>query len=199
MPLTTAQGVNARIVAHGLNVYPLQGFGILLGETSASDCDAHIVAALPVGNTEHWYSSAGRFSGIDKALASAAKAFSDWNLRPTGLYCSVYWEPDRGDTDIDSVLATAPRLPRAPWLLLRSVDGGEDIFMPRIWRLGPDGWCEQEEWKSVRGRPASAKRNPRRIRAAWNRAWGMLDYGNHHETELPRLGMVDNTADTGSA
>lgn len=195
MRLTMAQGVNAKIVAHGLNVYPLQGFGILLGETSASECDAHVVAALPVGNTEHWYDSAGRFSRIHEALALAAKVFSDWNLQPSGLYCSVYREPGRGETDTDSVLATAPRLPCAPWLLLRSVDGGEDIFMPRVWHLGPDGWREQMEWKSARGRPASATRNPRRIRTVWNRAWGVIDFRNHHETELPRLGLAPANAD----
>lgn len=81
-----------------------------------------------------------------------------------------------------------------PWLLLRPVDGAEDIYAPRVWHLDGNGWHGDEEWEKTRGRPSSAARNPRRMVSAWNHAWGPVDCGNRHETELPRLGLTPANA-----
>lgn len=99
----------SRMSAHGVNVYPLEAFGILLGAKDTGDGGADILAALPVGKTERWHEPDGRLAGIGRALASARALFDSWE--------------------------------------------------------------------------------PRRMRIAWNRVWGILDYGNRHETELPRLGF----------
>lgn len=189
MTCKIAYQANARITRHGLNVFPLQGFGILLGESAPGGSDVEVSAALPVGNTAHWHSAEGRFSHVEEALAAATDLFPDPHMHPVGLYCTVYWNveaDDGGDTDIKHVLATAPRLPTLSWLLLRAVDGGDADIRPVLWHLGSKGWSEVE-WVTVRKRPAAPASNPRRLNTAWNRAWGVLDYSNHHETELSRI------------
>jgi hypothetical protein len=69
-------------------VYPLDGFGILLGETIAEDA-VLAWAALPVGKTTRWYNSAGRFADIGQALKLAAETFASWAFYPVGVYPTV--------------------------------------------------------------------------------------------------------------
>ena len=187
MPLTIARRAKKCITAHGLNVYPLEGFGLLLGHNNATD--AHALAALPVGKTEHWYEPTGRFARVFDAFAMATSLFAVSQLRPIGLYCTVYssFRPYP-----ESLVATAPRLPELPWLVLRSVNGGEAIFGCWAKRLEADEWID-DSLTTVFPRIEAPDHNPRRIATAWNRAWGILDYGNLHEIELPRLGL-DNQA-----
>ncbi len=188
MTCQIAYQANARVTRHGLNVFPLQGFGLLLGD-SASTGSVRVLVALPVGNTAHWYSQVGRFDRIDAALATATRLFADPDMQPIGLYCSIYWDfrdDTGGETDLASVLATAPRLASLPWLLLAAVDGGEPATRARLWKLDGTNWHEAE-WTALRARPTSPAANPRRLNGRWIRAWGELDYTNHYASELALL------------
>ena len=187
MPLTITRRAKARITAHGLNVYPLEGFGLLLGPESSDHENGYALAALPVGKTERWYKSAGRFARLPEALAVATNLFGVSQLHPIGIYCTVY--SSSGDYP-EVLVATAPQLSGAPWLVLRAVDGGETIF--GCWAKN----CEAGTWHddsliTTSPRIDSPEHNPRRIAVAWNRTWGVLDYGNLHEIELLRLGLPD--------
>lgn len=187
MPLTITQHAKGRITAHGLNVYPLEGFGLLLGSGPAYPEQAHVIAALPVGKTERWYEPAGRFARVSEAIATATNLFGASHLRPMGIYCTVY---ESFGTYPDVLLTTVPQLPDTPWLVLRAVDGGETIFgcWAKLWKAGQ--W-KDETLVIVSPKIEAPEYNPRRIAIAWNRTWGVLDYGNRHETELPRLGLLD--------
>lgn len=186
MPLTITRKALSRITTHGLNVYPLEAFGILLGTKAAGEAGADVLAALPVGKTERWYEPDGRFSSIGQALAMALSLFGSWQLHPIGLYCTL---PDILHNEVD-FLATVPRSAELVWprLLLRATYGGESIFGARALRWNGVSW-EDEDITVVSPLVDRIERNPRRVMVAWNRAWGILDYGNRHETELLRLGL----------
>jgi hypothetical protein len=190
MPLTITRRAKARITAHGLNVYPLEGFGLLLGPESIDPGQSHVLAALPVGKTERWYEPTGRFARVSEALEAASNLFAAWHLHPLGLYCTVY---ESFGPYPDGLLATAPHLPEAPWLILRSVDGGESIFgcWAKLWEA--DQWRD-EPLTVVSPRIEAPERNPHRIASAWNRTWGVLDYSNLHQAELLRLGLKDRAS-----
>jgi hypothetical protein len=189
MALILNYRARACIGKHGVNVYPLEGFGVLLGWTSDDGETGHAIAALPVGKTENWYEPSGRFDRIDEALAASTQLFSSWHLRPIGLYCTAY-EPDIGSA-VDIVINTVPQWPETPWLFLWPVFAGELLIAPTALRLRAGKWHD-EAMSTTHAQPESPERNPNRIRTAWNRAWGVLDYGNRHETELRRLNQGAN-------
>lgn len=186
MLLTVTNAAKNRITAHGLNVYPLEGFGVLLGWASDDLRDAYALAALPVGKTPRWYEPEGRFDRVPEAVAVAGKLFRDWALHPVGIYCSV---SDDTKGWYDELLASAPRLAQCPWLLLRFLYGRETLFGYGARRWSGDQWLE-ESLRIVPPRVEAPERNPKRVAGRWNKVWGVLDYGNRHEIELPRLGLT---------
>src|SRR5690625_1958404 len=175
----------SRITRHGINVYPLESFGLLLGVSQAVD-DAHIIAALPGGKTEHWYEAEGRFAKIEAATLMAEATFDAWGLSPLGLY---FTSIGNIDSHCEQVCSFAPKLDHLPWLVVRPVDGGEAIWASAVYYACERGWHPVEAQK-LRERPNGPERNPKRIATEWNRVWGVLDYGNCHETELRRLGLA---------
>lgn len=187
MPLTITRQAKVRITAHGVNVYPLEGFGLLLGPEASSPDKGYVLAALPVGKTERWYEPAGRFARVPQAFAAATSLFAASQLRPVGVYCTVF---DSFGTYPEVLVTTVPRISNAPWLVLRAVDGGETIFGCCAKRWDAGEWRD-EALTTISPRIDAPAGNPSRIAVAWNRRWGVLDYGNRHEVELHRLGMID--------
>jgi len=176
----------AHVARHGLNVYPLEAYGLLVGEPMEQGAvSARVLAVLPVGKTEQWEDPAGRFARISLAVDKAAATFATWGLAPIGTYCTLY--SSSGDY-YDQVLGTAPHIDTAPWLILRGVDGGETIWGFGGYQFLAGGWREAE-CRVVSVRVDQLHRNPKRVAIEWNRAWGVLDYGNNYATELPRLGL----------
>lgn len=167
----------ARIKRHGLLVYPLEGFGLLLGETDAEG--TRVLAALPVGKTQRWYKAEGRYADTERAVVLATQTFASWGLRPVGRYCSVGYSWDGGE---GVVRDRTPPCEQAPILLLYPVDGGEAIYGYRMYHWTGEVWRNQA-YQQTASRPESPRRNPNRMNTAWNRAWGVLDYGNGYRPE----------------
>ena len=81
----------ARVARHGLHVYPLEAYGLLVGEPMEPKATSvQVFAVIPVGKTEHWYDPAGRFAGVSLAFVKAAATFATWGLAPIGMYCTLY-------------------------------------------------------------------------------------------------------------
>lgn len=186
MTVTVTRQTIARITAHGLNVYPLEAFGLLLGHGTRKEYKGYALAALPVGKTQRWYEAEGRFSNVADATKFAASLFSESGLRPIGLYCTVF---ESFGPYPQSLVASAPQTEDAPWLLLRPVDGGESIFASRALRFDAGAW-RAETLQVISPKVTTPENNPKRIRIKWNRSYGRLDYGNLHEIELPRLALA---------
>ncbi len=171
----------SKITKHGLNVFPLEAFGLLIGSANEN----YIDAALPVGKTEHWYETNERYSGIDKAIEAGDQFAQTRSLEITG----VYHTQSGGDSDIEdseiSPIINAPTSLRGLFILIKPCHGGESIFREVVFSW-QDGW-KKEEHKIAYPRSSSEELNPRRIHSAWLSAWGRLDYGNNAESELKRI------------
>lgn len=185
MLLRIRSKARARISALGVNVYPLEAFGLLLGVHGTDLEPALVVASLPVGKTRCWQVPEGRFERIEEAVVMAREVFFPLGFQPVGLFCTRH---DFATTftwsDIEDAARRAGSL---PWVLAQSVAGGERIWRPAVRHLVDGTWVDaalEADWLP-RTEPAY---NPRRLLRRWTRAWGVLDCGNDHEVELPSGG-----------
>lgn len=187
--LQITRQANARVARHGVNVYPLEAYGILLGTNDRPAVGPEVLAALPMGKTVRWYDPTGRFADVDRALLLATEVFAPAGLQPVGLYLTLY---SMAADYVEAAVRAAPHPGAAPWLLVRPIDGGETILRASAYRYHRGEWRAQD-LVVTQSRIDGPYRNPRRLATSWNRAWGVLDYGNDYVSELARLGLTRST------
>lgn len=152
-----------KLIRHSGAVYPLEAYGILIGEKNSNT----LVAALPVSKTARWHDFTDRFALIEEALPSAVEVAQLFRLEVLGVYHSFY------NFCCASPIHDVPERFRGSIVCIKDVSGGElDLFSYRFYFGG----------KEVHARKAppsySPDRNPRRIHSSWISHWGLIDYDN---------------------
>lgn len=170
-----------RIAKHGLNVYPLEAFGLLLGSISENCIDV----ALPSGRTEHWYNPNERYGNLKRAIKFGKNFAQNNKLDLLGIYhTGSGGHPDFKSSEA-SPITTAPEYLRNMLVLIRPLDGGEAIWGSTLY-FWKDCW-KPTEFKQIKHRNHSQELNPKRLYSAWISEFGSIDYGNNAEKEMPRL------------
>lgn len=167
-----------KIYKHCTLVYPLEGYGFLIGTREPE----FIKAALPVGKTARWYEYLDRFANIMPASEKARHLASKFDMEVLGLYHSY-----DSDCTKELPLKAVPLEYRNSFIYVQHVNGGYVYFKSYGYRRNAEGIWEQHEVRRRVQRITKAEQNPKRIMTQWNRIWGVLDYGNNHKEELRRL------------
>jgi hypothetical protein len=162
----------SKTAKHGLNVYPLEAFGLLIGSTERN-C---IYAALPAGKTEHWNAINERYVGIEKELETGKKFAQSLSLDILGVY-----HTSSGNYDVTPI-DNPPDFLKGIYILIKYCDGGESILGENIYSW--NGKWESLDYRIFSKRNGSKELNPRRIISSWLAVWGEIDYGNNHLKEL---------------
>ncbi len=166
----------AKIAKHGVNVFPLESYGFLVGTPQI------IYAALPVGKTSKWAEAADRFAGLESAYEQAKLLAMEYEMLVPAIYHS-----HSSDRIKDSPVTEVPLMFQDKILYISNVSGGELLFKSYAYRRNQDGDWAECEFTKLWPKNTSPMTNPKRILARWNKMWRAPDYGNNHETELKRL------------
>lgn len=183
MSIQIARQANNKVARHGLNVYPLEAFGLLVG--TGSPTLVHTV--LPVGKTMHWYATSDRFLGLNQAAIVAAGMLAQRNLEVIGVYHTFAGgHSDFEGSDVNPICQVPAEL-RDCIVLVRPLHGGESFYMSSIYTFNrEEGWAEVES-KLISYHEADPRLNPKRIHRDWLAVWGQIDYGNNWQTERMRI------------
>ncbi|MDD4888708.1 MAG: hypothetical protein PHU85_02165 [Phycisphaerae bacterium] len=185
-PLRTHQ-FRKRAIKHCSAVYPLEGYGILLGLRRPL-C---FIASLPVGRTERWESTDGRFANIADAIEKAGPVARQHGLEVVGLYHDnerTVGQPERDR----ALLAMVPKRYRDLPVMILYNFGGNEEWTTHIHCDGHfwDG-CELPQLPL----PKTRRFNRRRIHSAWLKAWGPINYDNNWRVELRARAKVSGKYD----
>ncbi len=167
--LRISRNALSKATKHGLNVFPLEAFGLLIGSAE----DNCIYAALPVGKTEHWYAINERYQGIENGLIKGREFARSCSMDILGVYHSCY---DSFDT---SPIDNPPEILKGMYILIKYCDGGESIFGENVY-IWNGNW-EAIDYKIFNQQNVSKKLNPRRILSAWLKIWGEINYDNKNK------------------
>ena len=166
----------AKISKHAVNVFPLEGYGFLVGTQNV------IYAALPVVKTSKWHDSEDRFARLETAYEQAKSLARGFEMIVPAIYHS-----HSSDRIKESPIRSVPSSFRDKIVYISNVSGGELLYRSYAYRMNEKGEWTKCEFAKLSLKEITAKTNPRRILSEWSKTWGIADYGNNHETELKRL------------
>jgi hypothetical protein len=178
MVITISHKETSKARKHGLNVYPLEAYGFLIGSTSPKV----VHAALPVGKTTHWYDTSDRYAGLVDALEPATDFARSHQLSILG----VYHTSAEGMGSEENPIADVPPRHRDGLVLITPTYAGESIWAHQLYEYASHGSWQECGFQKGR-RSLDPRLNPRRLMRGWRKVWGPVDYSNNHETELKRL------------
>lgn len=179
MTVTISRKATSKVTKHGLNVYPLEAYGFLIG----TPAPAFIYAALPAGKTSRWYEPVDRFYVLEQGYGLAKEFAKGIGLSLIGIYHTGVSDERPHISPLQAVPANYRHL----FVLITPTLGGESIWRHNLyqWESGR-GWQECD-FKIVLPRATDPGLNARRIRHQWLSVWGPIDYSNNYETEYYRL------------
>jgi len=166
----------AKISKHSVSVFPLEGYGFLIGTQEI------IYAAIPTGKTTKWGNATDRFSELETAYPKAEVLAEEVGWFVRGIYHS-----HSGDWIKESPLLFVPPLFQNKIIYIKRVDGGDLILASDAYQKNQSQEWENCEIKSKVYEPLSAETNPKRILSKWIKIWKPVDYYNNHEKELTRI------------
>lgn len=167
----------SRVTKHGLNVYPLEAFGLLVGRVSPIAA----YAALPVGKTSRWYDCSDRFAGLVAAIDDAAQVAGKFGLDVVGAYHSHSGgHPQFPGSNADPMDAVPPHF-SIGILLVTDTAGGESLFGSACFRRDKEDRWQLLSYRIVPGVQLDPPINARRIHHAWTVIRGPVDFSNNHE------------------
>ncbi len=166
----------AKIAKHGVNVFPLEAYGFLIGTQDM------IYAALPVGKTSKWDDPGNRFADLETAFELAKSLANEYEMIVPAIYHSY-----ASDWIKESPISNVPLMFQDKIVYISNVSGGELIFKSYAFCKSSNGEWKECEFAKLNLQEINPKTNPRRIMSRWNKLWKVVDYGNNHETELKRL------------
>lgn len=178
-----AKKANSKVARHGLNVYPLEAFGLLIGMRSPT----LLHTVLPVGKTMHWYDTSDRFLGLNQAASVAAGMLAARDLEVVGVYHTFSGgHPDFERSELNPISQVPPEL-RDCLVLIRPLFGGESDYMSSLYAFNRKvGWAEVD-YELTAHHGIEPRLNPRRIHHDWLALWGQIDYGNNWQAERMRI------------
>jgi hypothetical protein len=166
----------AKIAKHGVNVFPLEAYGFLIGTQGM------IYAALPVGKTSKWHDDADRFADLELAFEPARSLANEYEMIVPAIYHS-----HASDRIKESPVSNVPLMFQDKIVYISNVNGGELLFKSCPFCKDSNGEWTECEFAKLHPQEINPKTNPKRIMSRWNKVWKAVDYGNKHETELKRI------------
>ncbi len=171
----------AKIAKHGVNVFPLEAYGFLLGTSEM------IYAALPVGKTSKWHDAADRFADLETANDLAESLAGEYEMMVPAIYHS-----HSSDRIKESPISNVPSMFEDKIVYISNVRGNELLFKSYAYCNNSNGEWTECEFTKLMLPDITSKTNPKRIMSRWNKLWKVVDYGNNHETELKELyGLIN--------
>lgn len=134
------------------------------------------------GKTSRWHDPGDRFANVETAYEQACSIALEYEMTVQAIYHSR-----SSDHIKESPLLSVPLRLKDKIIYIIDVWGGELLFRGCAYRHNQKGEWLECEFSKLTLDEINPKINPRRILSRWNNTWGVLDYGNNHETELKRL------------
>lgn len=159
-----------KLARHAWHVYPLEGFGYLLGKGNE-----RLSAALPCSKTSRWYEFADRWAGIEfnypKALAVADK----FDLEVLGFYASTqsrvgYPHP---------LFSITPD----PLILVYTTECCKSCSGFSLYS-GERSLTIKEDYLVAPGKRLDLTLNHNKVLKEWRRVFGPIDYSNGYLREI---------------
>lgn len=150
MTVTISRETTSKVTKHGLNVYPLEAYGFLIG----TPAPAFIYTALPAGKTSRWYEPADRFYVLVQGYGLAERFAEDIGLSLLGIYHTDVGECPYSERPRIDPLQAVPANYRRLFVLITPMLGGESIWRYNLyqWESG-QGWQECDSKVVYRGLP----------------------------------------------
>lgn len=173
--------VEIRVGKHAWHVFPLEGFGFLLGRNEPEDM--RIYAALPCSKTECWDEYGDRWNGIDEYLGMAQRVARLLDLEVAGLYATT----ESFDHNSYPLPEYFVRHKMKLMMLYRAMCCRSHSHLS-LWRNGH--WLEFGKDGSAaicRGKRLSNNLNQKKIMKQWRKIYGPVDYSNNYKEGLYHL------------
>jgi hypothetical protein len=155
----------AKIAKHGVNVFPLEAYGFLIGTSEM------IYAALAVGKTSKWHEAGDRFADLETAFELAKSLASEYEMIVPAIYHS-----HASDRIKESPISNVPSMFEDEIVYISNVSGGELLFKSYAFCKNSNGQWTECKFTKLTLQEINPNTNPRRIMSQWNKMWKVPDY-----------------------